>query len=354
MELKNKFVTNAFFYGIIALLVVLVYRYILPIMTPFIIGFVVAWLVQLPLRRLSKKYPKWRRPLSALLCVVFYVAVGGLLIGLGVKLYGQVAELVTSLPAVFENTVLPAFAMLGDKLERLLEPIDPVLVTYVLDAGEAVLAKLGQLATDLSAWAVKVVANGAVGVPGLIIQIVLTVVSTFYIAGDYEQITGFLKSLIPQSRRKVTLKTIGYAKTAVTAYIKSYSVIFAVTFLELSVGLALLGIPYSAVLGLCIAVFDLMPVLGTGGILLPWSLTVALMGNIPLAIGILVLYIVITAVRNTLEPRIVGNQIGLHPLATLVAMIIGLNLAGLPGMLFFPITLVALTHLKRSEAAQQA
>lgn len=350
MEFKSKFVINAFFYGMIALAAVAVYKYILPILTPFIIGFIVAWLVQLPLKKLSKKYPKWRRPLAVLLGIAFYLAVGGLLILLGVKLYSQIAELVLSLPGLFENTLLPLFVALGDQLERKLAPIDPMLVSYILDAGEAVISQLGQILTDFSAWAVKAVANGAVGVPGLIIQIILTVVSTFYIAGDYEKITGFLKKLIPEKQRPVTVRTIGYARTAVVAYIKSYGVIFVVTFLELSIGLSILGIPYAAVLGLCIAVFDLMPVLGTGGVLLPWALTLALMGNFPLAIGILVLYVIITAVRNTLEPRIVGEQIGLHPMATLVAMILGLKLVGLPGMLFFPITLVALTHLKRSEA----
>lgn len=353
MELKHKFITNAFFYGIIAALALAAYKYLLPILAPFIIGFAVAWLVQLPLRRLSVKYPKWRKPLSAALCVVVYVAVGGLLALLGAKLYSQVAQFVMSLPGIFEDTLLPTFIALGDKLELALAPIDPALVTFVIDAGEALIARMGQIATDLSAWAVKVVANGAVGVPGLIIQIVLTVVSTFYIAGDYELITGFLKKLIPEKQRAVTLQTVGYAKTAVMAYIKSYSIIFVVTALELTIGLSLLKIPYAGVLGLAIAVFDLMPVLGTGGILLPWTLILAVMGNIPLAIGILVLYVIITAVRNTLEPRIVGNQIGLHPMATLVAMIVGLKLIGLPGMLFFPITLVALTHLKRSEAAQQ-
>ena len=80
MEMKHKFVTNAFFYGIILALVLAVYKYVLPILAPFIIGFTVAWLVQLPLRRLAKKYPKWRKPLSAALCVVVYVAVGGLVV----------------------------------------------------------------------------------------------------------------------------------------------------------------------------------------------------------------------------------------------------------------------------------
>ena len=116
--------------------------------------------------------------------------------------------------------------------------------------------------------------------------------------------------------------------------------------LPLSIVIVAMGI------ALGIAIFDLMPLLGTGGVLLPWALIALIMQNYFIAIGVFLLYLVITAVRNSLEPRIVGNQIGLHPLATLIAMILGLELIGLVGMMLFPITLVAITNLKKQSETE--
>lgn len=347
METKKKFVINAAFYGIIIALVAAGYQYILPILTPFIVGFCVASVVRVPLRHVKLKDPRHRRWLAAAFCAVFYVLIAGLLVLLSWKIVDSVSEFAVALPGLFDTVLLPFCTEVAHRIEEMLNPIDSELADWIIELGKTVTQSLGQFATNLSASLVKWVANSAVSIPNLIIQIVLTVVSSFYIASDYRKVINFLMRLIPSSKRGLTVEALRYAQKAVVVYIKSYSIIFGVTFLELCIGLSLLKIPYAGAIAFGIAVFDLLPVLGTGGILLPWAVILVLMGNFPLAIGILVLYIVITAVRNALEPRIVGNQIGLHPLATLVAMILGLNLMGLLGMLLFPISLVAITNLRK-------
>lgn len=110
----------------------------------------------------------------------------------------------------------------------------------------------------------------------------------------------------------------------------------------------ILRIPYAVFVALAIAVFDILPVLGTGGILLPWAVVLIIIGNVPLAIGIFVLYVVVTAIRNTIEPKIVGRQIGLHPLATLIAMFIGLKFFGIIGVFVFPVTLAILANMEKN------
>lgn len=349
MELKKNFVINAAFYGIALLLVVLTYQYIVPILMPFIIGFCVASVIRFLMRKLKLNEVKYHRPLSAVFCIVFYVLVSGLIFLLGATVVRQVSDFIAALPELFDTVLYPLFIELARRLKEVLAPFDPKLLDVLFEMGHSALQSLAQYATNLSASAVKWVASGAVSIPGLLIQIILTVVATFYIASDYTLVLQFLKKLIPESKRSLTIQALRYAETAVLVYIKSYSLIFLMTFLELAMGLLILDIPYSGVIALAIAAFDLMPVLGTGGILLPWSVILVMMGNYPLALGILVLYIVITAVRNTVEPKIVGTQIGLHPLATLVAMILGLKLIGLIGMLCFPIGLVAITHLKKTD-----
>lgn len=106
-------------------------------------------------------------------------------------------------------------------------------------------------------------------------------------------------------------------------------------------------IPYAVWIGLLVAVIDIMPVLGTGTVLLPCAVIAVFMKNIPLAIGMLLLYIVITAIRNTVEPKLVGQQIGLHPLATLISMFLGLQLLGIVGLFAFPVILSLLIQFRK-------
>lgn len=354
MEAKKKFVINAAFYGTILGIFLLVYRYILPIMMPFIVGFCIAALVQLPLKRIRLKSFRHRRLLSGGLCILFYAILVGLLFFFGASVVAEIGDFARTLPDLFQNQLYPFFVEVADRIQEVLDPIDRSLADWIIELGKTVAQSLGRFATDLSASAVKLVANGAVSIPGIVVQIIIAVVSSFYIAADYDKILALLTNLIPAGKRSFIIDVLHYAKTAVGAFIKSYSILFLVTFLELWMGLLILRIPYALGIAFGIALFDLMPILGTGGILLPWAVIALIMGNFSQALGVAVLYIVITIVRNALEARIVGSHIGLHPLATLVAMILGLRLMGLLGMLLFPICLVAVTNLKKGVAQPHA
>lgn len=355
MEAKKKFIINVAFYAIVIAIIIATYQYILPILMPFIVGFCIASIVQIPLRHMKLKKPRHKRIAATALCIAFYSIVVTLLILFGAKIVTEIGHLFRALPDLFQTHMYPFLIQLGDQLLEILEPIDPTLAQKVIELGTSAIQSLAQFATDLSAGAVKLVASGAVSIPGILVQIIVCIVSSFYMAADYAVVLGFLKRLIPESKRQYVIKVLRYAETAILAYVKSYSFMFVLIFLELWVGFLILRIPYAIGIAFAIALFDLMPVLGTGGILLPWAFILLCMGNIPLSIGIALLYVIITAVRHAIEPRIVGNQIGLHPLATLIAMMIGLKLMGLVGMLLFPITLVAVTNLKKSteEAAQK-
>lgn len=354
MEMKKKFIINTAFYLIIAAIVLVLYKYILPILIPFIIGFCVAALVQFPLNKLKLEQPGHKRTWAIIFCISFYGVIVWLLVALIMKVVTELGGLFSALPDLFSEQFYPFLVEVAHRLRLVLEPIDPALTQWIIDQGESIVQNLGQMITSLSTSAVKIVASGAVSIPGIIVQIIITVVASFYMSVDYQLIVGFLKNLIPESKRSYIVEGVSYVQKAVLVYIKSYSILFCVTFLELWLGLSVLKIPYSLAIGFGIAVFDLMPVLGTGGILLPWTVILLVMGNIPLGIGVGLLYVIITAVRNTLEPRIVGEQIGLHPLATLVAMMLGLKLVGLVGMLLFPVSLVAFMNLrKKALAAKQ-
>lgn len=352
MEAKKKFIVNCLFYGLILFIVVVLGKYVLPIMTPFIIAFCVSGLMEFLTKRMGFKREKLRRLFSLGFCGVLYAVVFTLFALVSAKIVSEAVDLITAIPSFFTNYLMPLINRGADYLETVIKPYDMHLATMVDELAASMIKTIGQFVTDFSGKALVWVTNSATSIPGAIVQVIITVISTFFMVLDFEKVFGFLKKLVPVKMRDVVSTGAHYGKSMVLVYIKSYSILFSLTFVELTIGFLILGVQYAPVLALAIAVFDLMPILGTGGILLPWTLTALIIGNYKMSIGILVLYLIITAIRNTLEPKIVGKQIGLHPLATLIAMLLGLKLFGLVGLLGVPVLLAVTNAMYRTRQAE--
>ena len=350
MEMKKNFVINTAFYCILAALALVFWKYLLPILMPFVIGFVIASIVQLPLNALPLNGKRRTKAAAIVLCIIFYALVVWGMVFFSVKVIAEISNFAASVPGLVYDYLYPLIWDLGDWVQKILEPIDMTLAQLVNEVGKTVASTLAKYATQASGWAVKVLATGVVSIPGALVTIIVTIVSSFYIAADYKMVLAFLKRLIPGSHRDKVVQVVGYVEHAVVVYIKSYLVLFCLTAAELWLGFTLLDVPYRLGLAVGIALFDLMPILGVGGILMPWGTIALLMGNFKIGLGIWGLYLGITAVRNAVEPKLVGHQIGLHPLATLVAMVVGLKLAGLAGMMLLPISLVAINRMRRTPA----
>ena len=145
--------------------------------------------------------------------------------------------------------------------------------------------------------------------------------------------------------KTVFLQIKEYIAGTLWVCVRSYALIMSITFVELSIGLTLIRIDHAILVAFVIAIFDILPVLGTGGIMILWAILTAIQGNYPLALGLLVVYLVITVIRNIIEPKIVGSQLGLHPVVTLCSMFVGAQLFGVIGLFGFPIGLSLLRYL---------
>ncbi len=349
MEAKKSFIINIVFYGIVIAIVLLVGKYILPIMTPFIIAFAVASLFNWLTKLMGFKRESLRRLVAILFCSVLYALVFVGVLMAGAKLINEAGSILTSIPSTFSNQIMPFLDTLATRVETAVTPYDTQLASYIDSLTSSVVSNLGKFVTDFSKTAVVFVTNCATSIPGLIVQIVITVISTFFILLDYDKICKFLMILIPNGKRELFSTSLHYTKTMIAVYIKSYSLLFLLTFVELSIGFLILGIKHAVLIALTISIFDLMPILGTGGIVLPWALIALMLGNIGRAIGLLLLYLIITGIRQTLEPKIVGKQIGLHPLATLVSMLLGLKLYGIIGLFAVPVCVAVAMAMYRSK-----
>ena len=239
MEMKKNFVINTAFYVIIAVLALVFWKYLLPILMPFVIGFIIASIVQLPLNALPLNGKRRTKAAAIVLCIAFYALVVWGMVFFSVKVIGEISTFAATIPDLVYKKLYPLIWDIGDWVQNILEPIDMTLAQLVNEVGKTVASTMAKYATQASGWAVKALATGVVSIPGALVTIIVTIVASFYIAADYRTVVDFLKRLIPASQRDDLVQVVSYARTAVVAYIKSYSILFCITFIVTQVELNL-------------------------------------------------------------------------------------------------------------------
>ena len=341
----KRIIVLTFYIALGSVIAYFFFNYLFVGLLPFLIGWVIARALQSPLRFLHKK-AHFPRKITAVVLVFLVVSVLCTLIYLiAARLYSEAIGLVASLPMILANlpdignTILVFF-------ERLLIDIPYFDLTQTISGlfaniDEAVLSVI-QLLSPTLALAIK---NTVLAVPYSIIFIIITIVATCYITTDYEAIMDFLKAQLPKKALDFVTEFKNQFFETTFKYFKAYLLIIFITFCELFIGFSLLGNKYSFVLAAIVSLIDVLPVLGTGTVLLPWAVIEIVIGEVPLGIELLVLYAVVTVVRQIIEPRIVGSSIGLHPLLTLLFMYIGMRLMGIVGLFALPVLAIILKNL---------
>ena len=344
-EKRKAFLVNFAYFGVILLLAFAAFRYALPLVAPFAVAFAIACILKKPIHFLKKALHLPDKFSAVLAVILFYAVAGALLTLLSVKAVSGIASLIGNLPALYETYAQPYFMDILWNIEAILVDMEPTLAAVLEDFGMQMIQSLGQLVSSVSVRVMAIATNLASAVPGLFIKLVLMVISTFFIAVDYDRLTGFCLRQLGKGTEVIFLEIKEYVAGTLLVCIRSYIIIMSITFAELSVGLSLLGIRHAVLLAFVIAIFDILPVLGTGGVMIPWSILTVIQGNYPMALGLLIIYLVITVIRNIIEPKIVGSQLGLHPVVTLCSMFVGAQLLGVVGLFGFPIGLSLLRHL---------
>ncbi len=347
-EKRKRFIVNTIFFSVIGIAVYAGCRYLLPVLVPFIAAFLIAAALRIPVKKIGGKSEKKQRIAAVISCSLFYALVFLLMAILGLKLLQGAGDLIANAPSTYNDKIAPLLRDVAERMEDMAASVDMALSKKIETIFNEFSQNVGQHITDLSVKAVRMLSGGATKIPGFIAKLIVAVISTFFILLDFDAILSFFRKFVPAEKEREAGRAVAYVKNVLLIYLKSYSLLFLLTFVELFAGFLILGIPYAPALAFAVAVFDILPILGTGGILLPWAAILLLMGNTALAVGMLMLYIVITVIRNILEPKIVGKQIGLHPLATLIFMFLGLKVLGIVGMVAFPVALSVLLSLEKN------
>ena len=345
MERQRKFIINFLYFAIILGVVFLFVRFLLPLLAPFVLGLLIAYALQKPTCFLTRKTRAPRKLMAALMVLVFYGTVGVLVALASIKTFSWATQMVVELPSLVRIYVQPVLTQLFQELEQAVMKMDPTLLETVNYMSNQLLSMLGDLMSSLSMWSMQAISSFASSLPMLFLKLLLMVISTFFIAMDFDKLTAFCMRQLDEKGKEIFLQVKKYMVGTLFVCIRSYGLIMSITFCELLLGFTIIGVEPAVILALCIAIFDILPVLGTGGIMIPWAVITALLGDYSLALKLFVLYLVITIIRNIIEPKIVGSQLGLHPVVTLASMFAGVQLAGVVGLFGFPIGLSLMKHL---------
>lgn len=350
VEKKRRFIINVLYLAIILGLFYLGFKKVIPLVSPFVYAFIIAFFLRKPARSIAEKLKIPRTPVSIVLILVFY-GVLGLIVGvLAIKTAAKVQQLFVDLPGIYRNQIEPFLFSLSDAFEDTIRNIDPSFVEVVNNNFNQIVVQLGEVVSKISLNFVAALSNKISFIPAVFIKTLIMIISTFFIAIDFDKLSGFIHRQLNDRGREVLAVIKDYMVNTLFVVIKSYILIMSITFVELFIGLSLLKVENALFISLIIAVFDILPVVGTGGIVIPWGVITLVQGNITLGISLLILYLIITVIRNIIEPKIVGSQLGLHPVITLMSMFVGVSLAGGLGLFGFPIILSLLCHLNRTGA----
>lgn len=349
IERHKNFIIDFLYWTIIVVCVFIGGKYLLPILLPFILAYGIACLLNKPICRIAGESRRKRVVLSILLTAAFYMIGGSLLALIGMEVFSGIKQLISFFPAVCEHFIFPILEDGFAWMEHLLQSADLAALEFLESSAEGILQALKDGVMSITNSVLSAAASLVSSVPSAFMKTVITIIATVFLTIDYETIRSFLLRLIPQKQKGLLKEAKDYLGGTLLKCIASYAVIFLITFLELWIGLTLIKIPYSMMIALIIAFLDILPILGTGSVLIPWGMIAAVNGDFAMAAGVILLYIVITIIRNVIEPKLVGKQVGLHPMLALATMLVGLKFFGLLGMLGLPVLLSFLKRLCNKE-----
>jgi sporulation integral membrane protein YtvI len=304
-------------------------KFILPAMLPFLIAWGVAMLTRAPADAISDKIGVSKKLIRSVLSVMLMLLLVGGAIFIVAKIASEAWEFFS---LATENGMISDFldsvtAPIGNFFEKLGIPDD-----LEIAIGESI----GKITSGILSKSAEVITDIASAVPKIVFFLFVTAISSVYFSVDLESINAFIHRKLPEKIDSALVKFKRSAFDAMAKYFKSYLIIMFITFGILLVGFMLLGNPYALLLAFITSVFDILPLIGTGIILVPYSVIAFFGGRSGIGIGALVLYAVCTVAREIAEPRIVGKNLGMHPLLTLILLYAGLNIFGFYGLIALP------------------
>ena len=342
----KNFLLKVGYWAAIFILLLLFIRYLLRPLLPFLIALAVSMILQPLIRKLSQKLKIKKKILSVALVLVTYLILAGILIGIIIGLATALIRWASGLPAYFTDFIYPWIELNGSRLLNFAAKISPEYQTTINQLLPDIVSTISSSVVSFSKSVVSWASSVGTRLPSVFLTTVICVIATVFLSSDYETVTGKMFSVFPEKAQKAMLFGRSAFAAIVGNYAKSYLVIFVITFVEMAIGLLIIGYENALLYAFGVAVFDILPIVGSGMVLVPWIIITFIQGLVGRGIGLAVLWLIVVTARQIIEPKIIGKQVGMHPLMTLLSMWLGLKLTGGIGLFVFPIGILILKELK--------
>lgn len=342
---KDFLVAAAFWIAVLVLSFFSV-RYVFALFWPFLSGLFLAFLLH-PLVNWISRFSSAKKSFwSVTVLLVVYLLIGTALWFLVCFLIQGVQNVIDYLPQFYAQYIEPflvtvsrGFSNFGGNSAGLADTLP----------GQTLPQQIQQSLVDLSGKALAMISGWISKAPAFFTAFLFAVLSSFMISIEYQNISSWICHNTPRSLQRILVDLKEFIFSTLFQMLKAYGILFCFTFLELALGFWLLKIPNIWGMAFIVSAADALPIIGPSIVLIPWSITQCLSGNIFQGLGLLALLGVISLIRSIIEPKIVGKQIGLHPLLTITAMYAGAQLFGIGGFLFAPIVILYFLHLKQRQ-----
>ena len=366
VEKRRSMLINFTFYALLIAAYYFFMKYAFWLVAPFIAAFLIAMFLQKPVRAVSKK-TKIKKNIVAAVAVLLIVALLlSLIVLVGYRIFVEFRGLgqylmskLNDLPNLIQSTE----AWLISHLKFLPDSIESTAVSAINDFADRLLllvveqkntfGEAQSSGLDISVLATPLggLLSTAKQIPAFLTALLISVIACFFLTCDYDNFTKMIKSSVSEQHEASLVRTKRLFGDILGKMVKSYATIILITFCEVAIGLnvlKLIGVydgGYIIAVSIVTALVDIFPVLGTGTVMIPWAIISFFSGNYGLGIGLLVLYALITVIRQILEPKLVSMNVGMHPVMTLMGMYLGVQLFGVIGIFTLPITFFLLKAL---------
>ena len=316
---------------VLVLVVVLLPKVLLFFM-PFVIGWIIAWIAS-PLVRFFEEKLKFRRKAGSAFVIIVVIGLVVLCLYLiGSKLVEEVLGLIDALPSMWESAEAD-FADIGKRLNVIYEKFPADLQNTLSGIFEEAHTYIGDLLGKISSPTIAAVGNIAKQVTSVLIGIIMCLLSSYFFVADRKDISEWLHDHMPGFLVERYLLIKRSLVKAVGGYFKAQLKIEVWMYLLLVIGLSILKVDYALLIALGIAILDLLPFFGTGTVMVPWAIIKILSADYKMAIGLLIIWGGGQLARQIIQPKIVGDSIGVPPMPTLFLLFIGYKLGGVLGMI---------------------
>jgi sporulation integral membrane protein YtvI len=326
--------------------------YISTITYPFIIAFLIAFMINPFVNYLEQKGKMPRSLAVILVLLLLFAIVAGLLTLLiaeivsGTQYLANVVphhfqKLIVYIEDFFASQIIPLYNQLTIIFKNLDASQQDTIMNNIQSVGTKIATTVGNFIQAL----LENIPNLLSWLPNAATVIIFSLLATFFISKDWYRLSGAVQKILPNKARTSGKTVFIDLKKALVGFVKAQATLISITTVIVLIGLLLLGVDYAITIALIIGIVDILPYLGTGAVFVPWIIYSAVSGDIPFAIGLGVLYIVVLVQRQIMEPKVLSSTIGLDPLATLIALFVGFKLIGFLGLIVGPVVLVIIRAL---------